>query len=73
MQRNSKFSKFMHQVVAGLDLCFVYLDYILIASKNTQNYLPDLEQVLKRFKKIKSINVSKCTFGQTEVKFQKKA
>lgn len=64
------FQRFINEVLFGLDFCFAYLDDVLIASKNEQDHLQHLKLVFERLSKFGlTINVSKCTFGVTEVSF----
>lgn len=64
------FQRFMNQVTAGLDFCFVYIDDILVASKTKDEHLRHLEALFQRLEKFGlAINPSKCTFGEESVTF----
>lgn len=64
------FQRFMDSVFRDLDFVFVYIDDILIMSKNEAEHLQHLEIVFERLKAHSlSINNDKCVFGQTEVNF----
>lgn len=65
------FQRYMNSsVLKGLDFLFVYLDDVIIASKNLEEHKLHLEQVLERFSKFGiTINLAKCDFGKTKVEF----
>ncbi len=64
------FQRFVNAVIQGLDFCFAYLDDILIASKNETEHLQHVKLLLNRLDEFGVvINISKCVFGQPEVKF----
>lgn len=64
------FQRFIHEVLQGLDFCFVYQDDILIASVDEQEHLVHLRTILKRLNDYGIvINLQKCLFGQTEIQF----
>ena len=53
----------MSQVLSGLNLCFVYLDDILIYSKSWEEYLQHLEMVFNHLDAAKlKIKFSKYQF-----------
>lgn len=60
----------MHQVLHGLTFCFVYLDDILIASKDRDEHLFHIRQVFERLKNFGLvINQEKCIFLRNEIVF----
>lgn len=62
--------RFINEILRDLPFCFVYIDDILVASRNKAEHKKHL---IKLFEKLKeygvSINVSKCVFGKEEVNF----
>lgn len=64
------FQRFMHQVLHGLDFCFVYLDDVLVASKDEKEHFIHLKILFQRLNDYGVvINVNKCVFGQQELSF----
>jgi len=64
------FQRFMDEVVQGLDFCYVYLDYILIASKTAEEHYEHLRRLFQRLQQFGvTINTTKCVFGVSEVSF----
>lgn len=64
------FQRFINETFAGLDFVFPYLDDALIASENEKEHLEHLRCVFERLReKGLIINVSKCCFGESKVKF----
>ena len=64
------FQRLMDTVCRGLDSVFVYLDDILIASRNTAEHLKDLHVVCKRLNDHGLVvNTAKCQFGMQEIDF----
>lgn len=64
------FQRFMMNVLADLDFTFVYIDDICIASADASEHKKHLRAVFERLRKFGlSINVSKCQFGQTSIRF----
>lgn len=64
------FQRFMHQVLHGLDFCFVYLDDVLVASKDEKEHFKHLERLFQRLNDYGVvINVNKCVFGKPELEF----
>lgn len=64
------FQRFIHEVLRGLDYAFPFVDDVLLASDNEEQHRTHLRTILKRFEDYGiTINPSKCTFGQPEVKF----
>ena len=60
----------MDQVCAGLDCTFVYLDDVLIFSKDPVSHLLQLRLILHRLREHGlRINANKCDFGVPEVVF----
>lgn len=59
------FQRHMNEVLNGLDFVFIYIDDILIASKNQEEHINHLTQVFQRLSDYSmSINLSKCVFGK---------
>jgi hypothetical protein len=53
-----------------LDICYAYIDDILIASSSQEEHLNHLRTLFQRLEKYGVfINPSKCVYGQPEVKF----
>lgn len=64
------FQRFMTEVLQGLDFAFPYLDDVLIASSHETEHYNHVRLVFERLRKFGlTINLSKCVFAQTEVKF----
>ena len=64
------FQRLMDSVCAGLDFAFVYLDDILIASKNKAEHLRHLRSLFERLAEHGLvINPQKCQFGMSSVDF----
>ncbi len=64
------FQRFIHEVLQGLDFCFVYQDDILIASNNETEHFQHLRLIFTRLDDYGVIlNLNKCIFGQQEIQF----
>jgi transposase InsO family protein len=64
------FQRFMHTVLCGLEFCYVYIDDILVATKNEEEHLKHLRTVCERLASFNIlINCNKCVFGQREIRF----
>lgn len=64
------FQRFMMEVLYGLDFIFVYIDDICIASESVDQHKKHLREVFLRFRKYGlTINMAKCHFGKSEIKF----
>lgn len=64
------FQRFLDQVTRDLDFVFVYIDDILVASRNEQEHLQHLRLLFSRLKEYGlSINAAKCHFAARELKF----
>lgn len=64
------FQRHMNEVLRGLDFVFVYIDDICIASNDETQHMEHLKTVFDRLRKYGlTINVEKCLFVQTQVKF----
>lgn len=65
------FQRFMNNsVLEGLDFLFNYLDDVIIASDSESQHIQHLRTVFERFEKFGiTINLDKCSFGQTQVNF----
>ena len=70
--RNSAqaFQRLMHMVLGDLDFLFIYLDDILIASKDEEEHLHHLNILFQRLLKYGLIvNADKCSLGQHKIEF----
>ncbi|XP_076299903.1 uncharacterized protein LOC143218556 [Lasioglossum baleicum] len=64
------FQRFIDDVLRGLDLCYAYLDDILVASRNEEEHKEHLRQLFSRLEEYGIIiNPTKCVFAAPEVKF----
>ena len=64
------FQRFIDTVLRGLDYVFVYIDDILIASKDETEHFRHVEAVFQRLVEFGLvINPDKCVFGQKEVNY----
>lgn len=64
------FQRFMHMVVEGLECCYVYIDDLLIASKDYDQHLKDVKLVFERLEKYGLvINLDKCVFAKNTVQY----
>ena len=64
------FQRLMDTVLRDLDFTFVYIDDILIASRNKTEHMVHLRQVLERLQQQGLvINLAKCQFGREELDF----
>jgi transposase InsO family protein len=64
------FQRFIDSITRDLDFVFVYLDDILIASKSLDEHKQHVQKLFKRLAEFGlTINVEKCQFAQTELKF----
>ncbi len=64
------FQKFMDTVCQGLDFVFVYVDDILVASKDAEEHERHLRQLFHRLQEHGLvINVAKCQFGRASLDF----
>ena len=64
------FQRFMDEVVRGLDFVFVYIDDILVASKNKREHLEHLKILFQRLSDYNiNIKPSKCIFGVPSLTF----
>jgi hypothetical protein len=53
-----------------MEFCYVYIDDILVASKNEEEHLKHLRTVCERLASFNIlINCNKCVFGQREIRF----
>lgn len=70
--RNSgqTFQRFLDTIFKKIDFVFVYIDDILIASKNEEDHRKHLKTVFEILKKHGlRLNLAKCEFGKREVEF----
>lgn len=64
------FQRFMHQVCAGLEFVFVYIDDILVASHDSDEHRDHLDRVFRRLSDYGlTINPTKCVFGSNTLDF----
>lgn len=64
------FQRFMDEVLRGLSFAYAYIDDVSIASKDAAEHQEHLRIVFQRFREYGIIiNVSKCTFGRSEINF----
>lgn len=64
------FQRFMHQVVAGLEFVFVYIDDLLIASRDVATHRTHLDQLFQRLVEYGlTINPAKCVLGVDRLDF----
>lgn len=64
------FQRHMHCILRGLSFCFVYLDDLLVASRNLQEHYEHLEIIFDRLSKAGLvINLEKCNFALSEINF----
>lgn len=64
------FQRFIDQVVSGLDFCFVYVDDILVFSKDEMQHSEHLRALFQRLSDYGvTVNPAKCTLGASEVTF----
>ena len=70
MVPNPAFQHYMDHIFNGLEFTFIYMDDILVASRNRQEHLLHLQEVFRRLKQAGLIlKLAKCTFGQPSVEF----
>lgn len=64
------FQRFMNAVCQGLDFVFVYIDDILVASKDAETHLEHLNQLFARLEEYGlTINPGKCVFAVEKLDF----
>ncbi|UYV74544.1 hypothetical protein LAZ67_12000082 [Cordylochernes scorpioides] len=64
------FQRFMDEVTNGLDFIFVYIDDVLIASKNENDHIQHLHTIFKRLSDHGlTVNISKSVFGKPSLEF----
>lgn len=64
------FMRFMHDVLRGLDFCYVYLDDILCFSSSEAEHKEHLPQIFKRLQDHDlKLNLGKCVFNVPEIEF----
>lgn len=64
------FQRFMHEVLRGLDCCFVFVDDVLVFSEDDEQHKRHLQDVLGRLNSYGvTLNTNKCEFGKTEINF----
>lgn len=58
------FQRHMHAIFRGLDFCFVYLDDLLIASRNLEEHYNHIKLIFERLSKAGLIIIhEKCIFA----------
>ncbi len=66
----ASFQRMMEKFIRGIPNVIVYIEDLLIHSKNHEDHLVYLEQVLQRLQENHmKLNIEKCFFGNTEVSF----
>ena len=64
------FQRLMDTAMQGIDAAFVYLDDILVASRNKAEHMSDLRLVFQQLKKFGLVvNPTKCQFGLQEMEY----
>jgi hypothetical protein len=64
------FQRLMDKVGAGLDFVFIYLDDILVASKDEREHKVHLHLILERLREYGLVlNLEKCELGRNSVEF----
>ena len=64
------FQRIMDRIFAGLDFVVIYLDDIIVCSKNEQEHLHHLQQVFSRLQEYNiKLRLEKCKFFQEEIKY----
>lgn len=64
------FQRFMHKVIKDLDFIYVYVDDVLIFSKNKDEHMKHLRILFQRFLEYDlRIKASKCLFGVDKLNF----
>jgi hypothetical protein len=58
------FQRLMGRLGAGMDFIFVYMDDILVASRDMESHLLHLQQLLEKLREFGLVlNLKKCQFG----------
>ncbi len=66
----ASFQRLMEKLMDGIDNVIVYIDDLLIHSKNHEHHLQILDKVMSRLEENNmKINLAKCFFGNTEVNY----
>ncbi|GFQ77491.1 hypothetical protein TNCT_546721 [Trichonephila clavata] len=64
------FQRFLDSLFRDLPFCFVYIDDILIASRNLDEHISHLKEIFRRLDKNGLVlKISKCIFAKPEVDF----
>lgn len=64
------FQRYIYSALGKLEFVFVYIDAILIASKDQNEHEAHLKIVLEQLRKFRlRINVAKCLFGKKQIEF----
>jgi hypothetical protein len=72
MNAPATFQRLIDRVLSGLtwQMCLVNIDDVIIFSKNFNQHLLDIKEVLKRFRLANlKLNPEKCVFGKDEVSY----
>ncbi|UYV61001.1 hypothetical protein LAZ67_1003054 [Cordylochernes scorpioides] len=68
--KSQTFQRFMDEVTKGLDFVFVYIDDVLIASKNENDHIQHLHTIFKRLSDHGlTVNISKSVFRKPSLEF----
>ncbi|GFQ84417.1 hypothetical protein TNCT_391991 [Trichonephila clavata] len=64
------FQRFLDSLFRDLPFCFVYIDDILIASRNLDEHISHLKEIFRRLDENGLVlKISKCIFAKPEVDF----
>lgn len=64
------FQRFMNEILSGLNFIFVYLDDILVASRNEEEHYTHLKILFERLNAFNiNIQTAKCVFGVNSINF----
>ena len=70
--RNSaqSFQRMMDHILADIPDIFIYMDDILVYSRNQQSHMETLETIFKRLQDAGlALSLKKCLFGEKEIDF----
>ena len=66
----ASFQRFIDEVVRGLDFVFVFVDDVIISSRNLEEHVKHLEILFQRFQKYGiRLSLHKCEFAKTKINF----
>ena len=64
------FQRVMDQIFEGLDYVVIYLDDIIVCSKNEKEHIQHLKEVFRRLEEFNiKLRLEKCRFFQNEIKY----